>query len=118
MSEPNTISGLQSALRASALQGKVIANNIANLNTPGFRRSELDFQRALSMAMASPRALEPAELARAIIQPRSTPVDAKGNDVSLDKEVGEMIKNSAAYKTYMRILRKLYSQMEFAIKGE
>ena len=52
-----------------------------------------------------------------ILQPRNTPVDSQGNDVNLEMEVGEMIKNNAMYKTYMRLLAGVYRKMESAIQG-
>ena len=47
----------------------------------------------------------------------NTTVDSRGNDVDLDVEVGEMIKNGARYKMYVRLLNKMYKQMEMAIGG-
>ena len=53
-----------------------------------------------------------------IVPTMNTPVDARGNDVSLDVEVGELVKNAAMTKTYLRLLNKVYRQMELAIQGE
>ncbi len=44
-----------------------------------------------------------------------TQLKQNGNDVSLEKEVGEMVKNTLKYKTYIRLLKKKYLQIELAI---
>jgi len=109
---------LEAGLRASALRGKVIASNLANLDTPGYRRKTVSFEAAFAEALASGRADRIARTAAEIFRPMDTPVDPDGNDVSLDVEVGEMVKNSARYKTCMRALTKVYRQMELAIRTD
>jgi len=38
------------------------------------------------------------------------------NDISLDNEVGAMLKNTLKHKTYMLLLKKKYQQMDSAMK--
>jgi len=47
--------------------------------------------------------------------PEAAPADETGNNVDLETEVGELIKNSSTYKTYLRVLNKVYRQMELAM---
>ena len=42
--------GLERALSGSSLRQQAIAQNIANVNTPGYRRQDVDFQSALAAA--------------------------------------------------------------------
>ncbi|MBS3734244.1 MAG: flagellar basal body rod protein FlgB [Phycisphaerae bacterium] len=112
----NMIDILQTGLRATGTRGKVLANNIANINTPGYRRRAVAFEKALSEAMASGDAEALREVTFETLQPRNTPVGANGNDVDLDSEVGDLIKNSALRKTYIRLLHKVYRQAEMAIQ--
>ena len=101
---------LEAGLRAAGLRRAVIAGNLANLNTPGFRRRAVAFETCLGEALASggsAAGVEPVSY-----EPRSTPVNAKGNDVDLDLEIGEMVRNDVRYKTYLRVLSKFYQQME------
>ncbi len=119
MAEGNSINELlEAGLKASALRSKAIANNIANLNTPGYRRKAVKFEDLLTKALESPGKFDPREIEMEIFEPRSTPTDTHGNDVSLDGEVGEMIRNGAMYKTYVRLLNRMYKQMELAIRGQ
>ncbi len=107
---------LQAGLRAARLRQAVIAGNIANLHTPGFRRRTVEFEALLARALKTGRPAELAEVHPVVTQPRSTPVDDEGNDVDLETELGELIKNAGAYKTYLRLLAKLYQQTDLAIR--
>ena len=69
-------------------------------------------------AAASGGAADSEELSPEVIQPKDTPVSAGGNDVSMDMEMGELLKNSSRYKTLMRVMSKMYQQMAQAMQGE
>ena len=43
---------LEQALEASSLRHKLISNNIANVNTPGYKRSDVNFAAALQATLA------------------------------------------------------------------
>ena len=111
------VEALQAGLRAANLRQSVIANNISNLNTPGYRRSTVEFGERLAEALRSSRPADLTKRAGEIVRPLTTPVNANGNDVDLDTEVGGLIKNTTMYKLYLRLLAKLYGQMELAIRG-
>ncbi|MCK5174217.1 MAG: flagellar basal body rod protein FlgB, partial [Planctomycetes bacterium] len=51
--DTNMMNYLEASMRAEGTRQRVIANNIANMNTPGFRRSDIDFQDVLSKAIGS-----------------------------------------------------------------
>ncbi len=116
-SEPGVIDILKAGLQGTSLRGKVIANNIANLDTPGYRRKDVRFEAALAKALRDPTGMALRKAAPEIFEPRTLKADATGNDVELDLEVGEMIKNGAMYKTYVRLLARMYGQMQLAISG-
>lgn len=107
---------LAAGLKAAGLRGRVIANNVANLTTPGFRRGEVRFEELLARALSSDRRADPASLAAEVLQPKNTPINAAGSDVDLDIEVGEMVKNGAKTGVYLRTLAKVYRQMELAMR--
>jgi flagellar basal-body rod protein FlgB len=107
---------LEAGLRAAGLRQAAIANNIANLATPGFRRTVLPFERVLAEAVAAGRPLPQADLLAALEQSDDGPLNENGNNVELDLEVGDLVKNSLFYKTYMRLLARTYRQMDLAIQ--
>ena len=112
---PEITQYLEAALKATSLRSRTIANNIANLQTPGYRRRTVQFEKLLANAVDSGRKPTGDELEPRITQPNDTPIGKYGSDVVLEKEIGDMIKNSAMYKTYLKLMAKAYQQMEMAI---
>ncbi len=106
---------LESGIRAENLRQKTIANNVANLETPGYRRLAVKFEELLAKAIESPGKLNLDELEAQVYQPNQTPVKSNGNDVTWEGEVGEMVKNSLRHKAYIRLLGKKYQQMQTAM---
>ncbi|MHC4526510.1 MAG: flagellar basal body rod protein FlgB [Planctomycetota bacterium] len=116
MSKPESIAELlQAGIRVEGLRQKVIANNIANLQTPGYRRLDVKFRELLAKALASGGEMKLSEIEPQIYEPRRTPVKSNGNDVNLEVEVGAMVKNSLRHKAYIRLLTKTYKQIEVAM---
>ena len=107
---------LESGMRAEGLRQQTIANNIANMNTDGYRRTDINFEDVLNKALEKQDPVDAKSLTADIIQPQNTPINEFGNDVSLDNEVGEMVKNTIRHRTYMLMLKKTYQQMESAIR--
>ena len=108
---------LETGMRAESMRQKAIAGNLANMNTPGYRRVDLNFEEVLEQAIDKQNHVDPDKLKMEYFQPMNTPVNANDNDVSLDTEVGEMVKNSLRHRTYMLLLRKKYEQMDLALKA-
>ena len=107
---------LTAGMRAEGARQQAIANNIANMNTDGFRRSDVNFDEVLAKALDKDGNLDTKKLEVEVYQTLNTPVNERGNDVSLDNEVGEMVKNTLRHKTYMLMLKKKYQQMDQALK--
>jgi len=106
---------LEAGIKAEGLRQKAIANNVANLETPGYRRIDVKFEELLAKALDSPGTADITEIKPEIYHPNTTPVKPNGNNVNLETEVGEMVKNSLRYDAYIRLLHKKYKQMELAI---
>ena len=116
MSKTNSIIDLiEAGIRAESLRQKAIANNIANLGTPGYRRIDVKFEQLLAKSLDSSRAVELSKIKPQIYQPEKTPVKSNGNDVHLETEVGQMTKNTLRHKAYIWLLIKRYKQMDSAI---
>jgi flagellar basal-body rod protein FlgB len=115
MSKMSVVEFLEAGLKAEALRQRTIANNVANLQTPGYRRLDVKFEQQLAKAMESDSDIEPDELQAQLYQPKNTAVKPDGNDVSLDVEVGELVKNRIRHKAFIRLLNKKYSQIDQAI---
>ena len=106
---------LEAGIKGAGIRQATIANNIANLGTPGYRRVAVAFEKRLAQAIAGGQGVDLSELAKDVMRPKSTPVDADGNDVTLEMEIGEMVKNVGMQKTYLRLLARTYRKMETAM---
>ena len=111
----NIIDFLNAGIRAESLRQQAIANNTANMKTPGYRRFDVEFGQLLAKALQSRDEVDLAKIEPKLYQPKETPVDSNGNDVNLETEIGEMIKNTLRHKTYIRLLNKKYQQIDRAI---
>jgi flagellar basal-body rod protein FlgB len=111
----NIVDLLEAGIKAEGLRQKAIANNVANLETPGYRRIDVKFEELLAKTLNSPGTADLSKIEAQIYQPKQTPVRPNGNDVNLETEIGEMVKNSLRHKAYIRLLYKKYKQMELAM---
>jgi flagellar basal-body rod protein FlgB len=111
----NIIDVIDAGIRAESLRQKAIANNVANLETPGYRRIDVEFEELLAKAMDAAGEIDLKKLEPEIYQPENTTVKSNGNDVSLEVEIGQMVKNTLRHKTYIRLLQKKYAQIEAAM---
>lgn len=90
---------LDSALDGIAQRQRVIADNIANVDTPGYRAVNVDFETSLRAAISSGDVnadIQPALLAT------DTPVGANGNNVDLRKETMAAVQTQFQYQILTR----------------
>jgi len=111
----NMVDIIEAGISAESFRQRVIANNVANLETPGYRRVDVRFKELFAKAMDSAGGVDLGKVELGTYQPENTPVKSNGNDVSLEVEVGEMVKNSLRHTTLIRVLQKKYEQMNLAI---
>ena len=111
----NILDIINAGIKAETLRQKAIANNIANLETPGYRRIDVKFEELLARCLRSSGEFDLSEIEAQIYQPKQTPVKPNGNDVSFEAEIGKMIKNTLRHKTYIRLLSKKYNQIDLAM---
>ena len=107
---------LVAGMHAEGQRQQLIAKNVANINTDGYRRLDHDFEAALSKALDKKTDLDVAAIEYEAFEPLTTQINTQGSDVNLDQEVGEMVKNTLRHKTYMLLLKKKYQQMDEAVR--
>ena len=117
MSKTGIVDLLESGIRAETLKQKAISNNVANLQTPGYRRLDVKFEQLLAKAIESGDAekIDLDAIKAELYQPKNTAVNSNGNDVNLEAEIGDMVKNSIRYKAFIKLLNKKYAQIDEAI---
>lgn len=105
---------LYRAMDAAALRQKVIANNVANANTPGFKRSYVTFEEHIQDALAK-RKISPQSFAPKIMTDRSTSMRDDGNNVDLDQEMVLMSANGIKYQALSQQINDRLSLMRYVI---
>ncbi|WP_443026006.1 MULTISPECIES: flagellar basal body rod protein FlgB [unclassified Sphingomonas] len=109
------VHGAALAVRSQRLS--VLASNIANASTPGYKAKDIDFRAAMS-AIEGPggspdRAIRGATLYRKPLQPR-----LDGNTVELTTEQTAFAENAIAYQSTLAFLNGRISTITRALKGE
>jgi flagellar basal-body rod protein FlgB len=91
----------------------LLANNIANADTPGYKAVDMPFESALGPAMLDPA----ADVAAVTAQYRAdVPVALDGNDVSLDKERVEAAQNGEAMMGAATFLHQSTADLVMALR--
>lgn len=126
-----TLSVLKMALDAASLRQRVIADNVANADTPRFKKSKVIFeellQKALSenkelnMKTADPRHMGAGRglsgLSPQVVQVRGTAMRSDGNNVDVEEEMVEMAANAVRYQVLAREVSERYSALSYVITG-
>ncbi len=81
MLESVTSRALESALDGLSMRQKAIANNIANINTPGYTAERVSFENTLAQSVSNGNGAVSATMARSL-----EPTNENGNNVNLDTE--------------------------------
>lgn len=124
---------LNKSMDVAVLRNDVIADNIANVNTPGFKRREVIFEEKMKKALdgsdirlglklSNPRHLQikgdsPGLIPEVrVLQDLSFRNDE--NNVDIDNEMAKMKKNSINYDTVSRSMNNELRLLRMAITGK
>jgi flagellar basal-body rod protein FlgB len=112
----NTQLGLERAIEGAGMRQQILANNMANAETPGFRRSDVDFHTALAQAMQTgdSSAIESVQFTP---QQEQTTMRADGNGVDIDVESADMAKNALDYQALVSVAQARDGILKSAIGG-
>ncbi len=111
----NIVNLLEAGIKAEGIRQRAIASNMANIETPGYRRIDVRFDELLAKALSGSHTADLEKLQPEIYEPRNTPIGDDGNDVSMEAEVGNLLKNSLRHTAYVRLMQKKFAQIEAAI---
>jgi flagellar basal-body rod protein FlgB len=89
-------------LAATELRARVVSGNLANLNTPGYKRREVNFEDLLRSALDRGASVEKVEAE--VETDATSPARPDGNNVSLELELNSLRENRLLYETYAAIL--------------
>ena len=112
-----------SGLSAQRARLDLITSNIANVDTPGFIRREVQFEEALAAAMQTARRA-PQRASQVIssvnMRPRedhAAPARADGNNVDIDRELVSLAGNTLRFQAASELLAARVRTLRMAIQG-
>jgi flagellar basal-body rod protein FlgB len=114
MMEIPQLSDLKQLLSASALQHQVVSHNLANTNTPGFQRKQVDFAAVVSQ-LDAPASKAMASGHAPIVVDQTAAPRRDGNTVDPDREISELTKNTMRYQTLLQLAAHQLEQLQIAI---
>lgn len=121
------------AIDTAALRQKVISQNVANADTPHYKRSEVNFEDAFRMALEkAPRRLagyktdnqhfainppsDPRNVGPTIWRENDTFTRSDDNNVDMDVEMAELAKNQLMYDGLLESLSRTFQSMKMAMR--
>src|ERR1700722_16645063 len=117
---------LEQMLRFTEAREGLIAGNIANVSTPGYRQQDLSvdkFQQALrdrvnQQQASGPGAVEFDDISADAEEPSKGIMFHDGNNRSMEQLMTENAKNALMHNLVVELLRKQYATMSMALKEQ
>jgi len=123
----NTFSTVENALNYSSLRQKVIADNIANVDTPNYKAKDVSFgamlnnsiNQSFSAKMTDQRHIAFQSISNnpAIITQQNVEYNDNGNSVDMDKEMSNLATNQIYYSALTDRVNGMFSTLQTVIKG-
>ena len=101
---------LQKYMDLVSMRQKLVAANIANADTPGYRTRDIDFQFEFE-------SLGEGEKPKVVEVP-NLKVKNDGNDVSIDRESRMLAENALRFRLASGLLKDKFTMIRQAIQGE
>ncbi|MCB8814110.1 flagellar basal body rod protein FlgB [Desulfosporosinus shakirovi] len=120
---------LQKGLDASSRRHQVLSNNVANIDTPNFKRSDVDFQTVLGTALGEKSGNLPMKLTTpkhipgiqegngsGVVTDNSTSFRNDGNNVDVDREMTYVAENGLYYNSLTRTISSQLGLLRMVVK--
>ena len=113
---------LDAALGAAGKRQEVLSNNLANVNTPGYKRLDVNFDETLSKAIDATKSGEATDddvfggLLPQVQQDRNAvAVRADGNSVDVDQEMSFLAENNIRYNALVQLSQSKMDTLKYVI---
>ena len=122
----NYINVLNSAATASLTRNNVIANNIANVDTPNYKRQDVQFESFLNTAISGGESLDKqvADVDMDSLAPKVYTDNASlsyrldGNNVDIDTEQSYLADNQIRYYALLDSMTQEFSRMKSVLAAK
>ncbi|WEK56196.1 MAG: flagellar basal body rod protein FlgB [Candidatus Cohnella colombiensis] len=122
---------LEGALTAASARQRVYANNIANGDTPNFKRSDVAFEDILSSAIGSNGSSLRLKTTNArhipmggaatptpkVVTDESTIINNNGNNVDIDREMALLAENQLRYNLFIQQINHNVKMIRIGTEG-
>ncbi|MEW5743997.1 MAG: flagellar basal body rod protein FlgB [Nitrospirota bacterium] len=107
-----TLHRLEKMLDVAAFRHRVLASNIANADTPGYKAKDISFHQELEKAVQqdAPPSCEVRETV-------TTMPNRDGNTVNLDIEMAKVAENTLLYNTATQLMTMKVRMLKDVLKG-
>lgn len=106
---------LEAALRGSSLRQTLLTDNLANVNTPGYQRKDVDFHAALASAMETGEDERIETVSFSASTDGARTVRADGSGIDADQESAELAKNALEYQALVSVAGTRTSILQIAM---
>jgi flagellar basal-body rod protein FlgB len=110
-----TISALSQALDLGTARLGAISNNLANVNTPGFKRQDATFAALLQDAQDAGG--DAGSTGPTLTTQRSGSMRPDGNNVDIDAETSRMAATEIYYQGAAQLLNMQFAGLKYEIAG-
>jgi flagellar basal-body rod protein FlgB len=115
MPNASLMSQLESYLSLTSQRATVVSSNMANIDTPGYRTKDIDFQHELARAMSAPDGGSSTAAVRNVQGLLERP---DGNNVDVDKQSLELSETQLQYQMGTQLIKDRFHQLLTAINGD
>ncbi len=105
---------LRKAMGKTSERAGLLAGNLANVNTPGYKRRDTDFAIELDQRTGGPQGMERMQQMRSSIDSTSIRID--GSSVDMEKEVMAMAETEMRFQILSEITSRHFSGLKNVIK--
>lgn len=122
----DVFTSLEHGIQFSTIKQKAITDNIANVDTPGYKAKTISFKDTLEKATIEINAYRTdsrhfafkASASEPFIHAKSNLIfNNNGNSVDMDKEMSDLAKNQIYYNALIERLNGKFSSLQSVIKG-
>lgn len=102
----------------TVLRHKVLSQNVANVNTPGYHKLDVSFDAELTRHLQQHGDRGIRQLQPGIVEDTLSPARLDGNNVDIDAEMMRLNKNTLLNNAYLQIVATKTAMMRRAINGQ
>jgi len=114
---PPQINSLNQLMNAAQLRQSVISQNLANVNTPGYQRLDVQFEELLAEHLRSGKSPPGEGPAPRVVPEKGLNQRADGNNVDVDREISQLNRNAMMYQTYSQLMASQFDLLRRAASG-